>query len=115
MASKKPTGIYLIIAIFALMGAWSIVSGILLMTSSAVLSIVNTYLAGIGIFAGILLIFVGIFQILTAYGINEKERWSKPATVVMVVIGLFQVPMGTLLSLIVIVALLFVKDVKEYW
>ena len=114
MANKKPTGIYLITGIFALMGLWNIISGALLMTSSNLLATYSTYLIGIGMLAGVFILMFGIVQFVVAYGVWMKESWAEPAVIFMAILGLFLIPVGTLLSLIVIVAL-FTKDVKSYW
>lgn len=115
MATNKPTGISLIVTLLGFAGFWNILVGAGLVISSSFLSSINIIdLTGLGILAGILIAIFGLLQLATAIGVYTNESWAKPAVILLAVIGLFSIPVGTILS-IIIIALLFNKEVDNYW
>lgn len=114
MLKNKPTGVTVLIALFTILGVLNILSGAAIFGLSGVFGGLGLILGSFIPVAGVALILIGLFQLVTAYGIYEAEPWSKIAAIIFAVLGILSFPIGTILSIIILI-ILFQPETQAYF
>lgn len=83
--------------------------GVLSAEGNWVLSILGIYAT----FLGVILFLFGFLYLMTAYGLwqmTTEYRWAWWLALILSIFGLFSFPVGTILSLVILVCLWTIKD-----
>ena len=102
---KKPMSIVILALLYALAGLINIITGPIYLMA-----------AGLGIIKGlgILIIIIGILYFLLAWGLWTMKSWVKTRGMLPPIIGLLAFPIGTIISIILIILwLLFKQEVTH--
>ena len=118
--ADKPMGILVCAILFAVGGAISILGGIVLLLmggemfgmEGADTEMTGVFAGIIGIFAVIALIY-GVAEVVIAYGIWKMKKWARIAGIILAVIGLINIPIGTIISIVILYFLLMDKNTKD--
>ena len=110
---ERPLLVRFLIAVFAIAGLLNIIAGALIWSSSSLLSAYKWITTSAVVLTSMIAVIVGLFQIVTAMAIWERESYASTLAIIFSLIGLFSFPLGTILSVIAIV-LLFSKEVRAY-
>lgn len=111
---NKPLGINILVIMFAVMGIMNIFTGLFTASAATTLSALSWIFVGplLTVF-GLAVFLLGVLQLYTAYGIYERKPWARLAIIVFAVLGLFAFPLGTIISLIILI-LLISPEVRSY-
>lgn len=109
---ERPAGITILAILFAL-------NGIIAMGMGAVFGSMGAMfgMGGIGAMAGLMMIIVacsvivGLLYFLVAWGLWTLQSWARIVAIVLGIIGLFNFPVGTIIS-IIILWYLFKPEIK---
>ena len=89
--------------VIAALAIFGILSGVGLLTGDV---FAFSFLAGLGSILGAFLLLIGLPGIFLAYGFWKLRSWSRPLGFVLAILNLFNAPLGPLLGLYTIWALL---------
>ncbi|MDI6730001.1 MAG: hypothetical protein QMD06_00450 [Candidatus Altarchaeum sp.] len=116
----KPNGILVCAILFAIGGMFGILGGIaILLIGDAIFDMGGADAEVAGMFAGMMGIFavvvliIGIVELVVAYGIWKMKKWAKIAGIILAVIGLINIPIGTIISIVILYFLLIDKNTKD--
>ena len=62
----------------------------------------------------LILILIAIFYFLIAMGMFQGKNWARRMGIIFAIIGLFNLPVGTIISIIILIYL-YKADVKAYF
>ena len=65
-----------------------------------------------GIFA-VIAIVIGVAELVVAYGIWNMKKWARIVGIILAVIGLINIPIGTIISIVILYFLLIDKNTKD--
>jgi hypothetical protein len=102
---KKPMSIVILALLYALAGLINVITGPIYLMA-----------AGLGIIKGlgIIIIIIGILYFLLAWGLWTMKSWVKTRGILPPIIGLLAFPIGTIISIILIILwLLFKQEVTH--
>jgi len=102
MNKEKPDGILILAILYILGGIFALVGGAIMF------GIGGGVLAAIG---GVLTI-IGIIQFVIAFGLWTLQPWARIVAIVFAIIGLINIPLGTIIS-IILLWYLFKPEIKE--
>lgn len=106
---RRPTGVTILAALFFING----ISMLLMPT-------IFSEMVDIGIFPDMTMVYWGVFGLLAlvyfgiGYGLYAGKSWARMVAIILAVIGLLGFPIGTIISIIILIYL-FKDDVKAYF
>lgn len=114
--NERPMGVTVLAVLYFIQGI------IIMMTPIMVGLILASILGGIldlDALAGTMIcwipfVLIGLFYFLIGFGLLKGKRWARTLAIVFAIIGLFALPIGTIISIIILVYL-FKADVKAYF
>ena len=62
----------------------------------------------------VVLIIIAIFYFLVALGMLKGQNWARRIGIIFAIIGLLNIPIGTIISIIILIYL-FKPEIKEYF
>ena len=65
-----------------------------------------------GIFA-VIAIVIEVAELVVAYGIWNMKKWARIVGIILAVIGLINIPIGTIISIVILYFLLIDKNTKD--
>lgn len=89
--------------VFAALALFGILGGVGVLTGDVV---AFSFLAGLGTILGAFLLLIGLPGIFLAWGFWKLSSWARPLGFVLGILNLFNAPLGTLLGIYTIWALL---------
>ncbi|CEG12274.1 membrane hypothetical protein [groundwater metagenome] len=118
--ADKPMGILVCAILFAVGGVFSILGGIaLLLMGGEMFGMEGADTEMTGMFAGIMGIFAvialiyGVAEVAVAYGVWKMKKWARIAGIILAVIGLINIPIGTIMGLIILYFILMNEETKN--
>jgi hypothetical protein len=86
----RPTGVVILAILEAISGVFSLISG-------AVGSILP-----FGTVLGTVLILIGLLELFMAWSLYNGKSWARIAAIIIAIIGLLAIPIGTIISIIIL-------------
>lgn len=103
-ASVRSVGI-----LYYIGGAVSVLGGLVLLPLAVTEQAGFAYAIG-----GVLLLVLGGFSLIVAHGIRQLKPWARTACIVLSVIGLLDIPIGTLISAYILYLMLAAKGKRIF-
>ena len=114
--ANKPTGILVCAVLFAIGGIFLILGGLgMFLMGGSLLGLGSDAAVGAGIFGilGIGFLVVGILYLAIAYGMWNLKNWARIPGIILAVIGLLNIPIGTIISIVILYYLLINDETKN--
>ena len=118
---ERPLGVTILAVLYAIQGVYCLLAAFLVEWAMDLLPIDMAGLPGIGNMVDtvtmclmIILIVIAIFYFLVAMGMLKGQNWARRVGIILAIFGLFNVPIGTIISIIILIYL-FKADVKAYF
>ncbi|CEG12276.1 conserved membrane hypothetical protein [groundwater metagenome] len=118
--ADKPMGILVCAILFAIEGALVILGGIaMLLMGGAMFGVWGADVEVLEMFAGmrdifaVIILIIGVAKLAIAYGIWKMKKWARIAGIILAVIGLINIPIGTIISIVILYFLLMDKNTKD--
>jgi len=119
---EKPGDISVIIAALGFMGIVHILAGFALVMGTDFLNAIaasffDTYLSITGVVLGIVWMLFGLVTLIVAWGVHEKDTWSKAGSIIISLLAIVSLnPVALLLGLLVLL-LIAMRSYKNqpYW
>jgi len=107
-SQERPTGITILAILYVL-------NGLIMLSAPVILSaILTAFIPEIGLLCWAPVIVIGLLYFGTAYGLWTGKNWARIIAIVLAILGLFNFPIGTIISIIILIYL-FKDEVKAYF
>jgi uncharacterized membrane protein (DUF2068 family) len=124
-AAVRPDGVSLLAILFYLLAALSLIGGIFLVAASDSLvdlveeeattdipDWVMNNMRDLLTVGGVIAIIIGLFYAITGWGLWNLKSWSRLVAIILAVISLLNIPIGTIIGLVVL-WYLFKPEIKQ--
>ena len=114
--AEKPTGVLICAILFAIGGIIGVLGGLGMMLMGGAMFGVGAeeagFLAGLFGVIGIVVLLVGLAELAVAWGMWTMQSWARIVGIILAVISLINIPIGTIIGLIILYFLLIDEKTK---
>ncbi|PKP58903.1 MAG: hypothetical protein CVT89_02095 [Candidatus Altiarchaeales archaeon HGW-Altiarchaeales-2] len=111
--ADKPTGILMCAILFAIGGVLSILIGFLGVSTISEFEEAPKIFTALSTILGVVFLIVGVAELVVAYGILNLNKWARTTGIVLAVISLINIPIGTIISIVILYFLLMNEETKN--
>ncbi len=120
MQKERPTGVTILAVLYMIGGISVLIGGFLIsiilgdfMSSMSSLGGVEVD-AGLPMICWVVFLVIALFYFLIAFGLLKGKKWARTLAIIFAIIGLINIPIGTIISIIILIYL-FKPEVKAYF
>ncbi len=120
MQKERPTGVTILAVLYMIGGISVLIGGFLInIILGDLLGSLSTIPgadvdAGLPMMCWIVFIVIALFYFLIAFGLLKGQKWARTLAIIFAIIGLINIPIGTIISIIILIYL-FKPEVKAYF
>ena len=120
MQKERPTGVTILAVLYMISGISVLIGGYLVgvilgdfLDSLSSLS-GGEVDAGLPMMCWVVFIVIALFYFIIAFGLLKGQKWARTLAILFAIIGLINIPIGTIISIIILIYL-FKPEVKAYF